>query len=154
MFVRAFLLFLVLPSILAGLLPWMLAFIDPWRRTGWSFGFPAIGCGLIILLWCLRDFFVSGKGTGSPWDPPKHLVVVGLYRFTRNPMYIGVLLVVGGWAIVAGSPLIGAYLIPLAVVLHLRIIFKEEPWMSRQFGQDWARYSERVPRWFPRTARR
>ena len=154
MFVRAFLLFLVLPSILAGLLPWMLAFIDPWRRTGWSFGFPAIGCGLIILLWCLRDFFVSGKGTSSPWDPPKHLVVVGLYRFTRNPMYIGVLLVVGGWAIVAGSPLIGAYLIPLAVVLHLRIIFKEEPWMFRKFGQDWARYSKRVPRWFPRTARR
>ncbi|MEI6135399.1 MAG: isoprenylcysteine carboxylmethyltransferase family protein [Desulfomonile sp.] len=106
------------------------------------------------MLWCLRDFFVSGKGTGSPWDPPKHLVVVGLYRFTRNPMYIGVLLVVGGWAIVAGSPLIGAYLIPLAVVLHLRIIFKEEPWMFRKFGQDWARYSKRVPRWFPRTARR
>jgi len=65
-----------------------------------------LGGGLVVLLWCVRDFYVSGRGTLAPWNPPKRLVVVGLYRFTRNPMYIGVLMVVGGWAVRAGSPVL------------------------------------------------
>jgi protein-S-isoprenylcysteine O-methyltransferase Ste14 len=68
---------------------------------------------VVVLLWCVRDFYVSGRGTLAPWDPPKHLVVVGLYRFTRNPMYIGVLMVVGGWGLRAGSPVLGMYLVVL-----------------------------------------
>ena len=53
--------------------------------------------GTVVLGWCIRDFYISGKGTLAPWDPPRKLVVMGLYRYVRNPMYIGVLILVAGW---------------------------------------------------------
>ena len=77
--------------IAAGLLPWVLLPNDRWRTGGTLFGWPVLVFGVCILLWCVRDFYVFGKGTLAPWDPPKTLVVVGLYRFLRNPMYLGVL---------------------------------------------------------------
>ena len=106
MLARALLAVLVLSEVFAGLLPRILASVDPWRSQGWALGMVVLGGGLVVLLWCVRDFYVSGRGTLAPWNPPKRLVVVGLYRFTRNPMYIGVLMVVGGWAVRAGSPVL------------------------------------------------
>jgi protein-S-isoprenylcysteine O-methyltransferase Ste14 len=110
--------------------------------------------GFLLLLWCVRDFYVSGKGTLAPWDPPKRLVVVGLYRFVRNPMYVAVLTVVAGWSLAFGSRWLGLYLGILAVAFHLRVLFYEEPWLSRQFGADWVAYSKAVPRWLPRPWRK
>jgi protein-S-isoprenylcysteine O-methyltransferase Ste14 len=152
MFARALLAFLILPGIVAGVLPLVLISTDPWRQDSWSFGVIILGLGSFGLLWCVRDFYVAGKGTLAPWDPPKRLVVVGLYRYTRNPMYISVFMLVGGWALLAGSPLLGVYLILLTLAFHLRVLWHEEPLLSKQFPSEWAAYSAHVPRWLPRLA--
>src|SRR5215475_4021375 len=101
MFFRALLAFLILPGAFGILLPWLLVDSDQRRMGGTWLGWPILFVGVCILLWCVRDFYVAGKGTLAPWDPPKELVIVGLYRFVRNPMYIGVLGCVAGWS---GTP--------------------------------------------------
>jgi protein-S-isoprenylcysteine O-methyltransferase Ste14 len=98
----------------------------------------------------VRDFYVSGKGTIAPWDPPKRLVAVGLYRFVRNPMYVAVLVLVAGWALAFGSVPMGLYLLVLAVGFHLRIRFGEEPLLRIRFGAQWNAYAQGVSRWRPR----
>jgi len=84
LFFRALVAFLALPVIVAGLLPWMLLPNDRWRIGGTLLGWPVLAFGACVLLWCVRDFYLVGKGTLAPWDPPKTLVIVGLYRFLRN----------------------------------------------------------------------
>ena len=150
MFLRALLAFLALPGLFAVLLPPIVASLDPWRGRMWAGGYPVFGGGALVVLWCVRDFYVSGKGTLAPWDPPQHLVVVGLYRHVRNPMYIGVLLLVLGWALVLCSSLVGLYTVVLAAFFHFRVVTAEEPWLSRQFSSRWVEYSRSVPRWIPR----
>ena len=150
MYLRALIAFLALPGVVAGLIPALLAYTDGRRTGGWTFGFVFLAVGFILLLWCVRDFFVSGRGTLAPWDPPKHLVIVGLYRFVRNPMYIAVMTMVVGWAIATGSRWLVWYGVLLAVGFHLRVVISEEPWLRRQFGAEWADYSASVARWLPR----
>jgi protein-S-isoprenylcysteine O-methyltransferase Ste14 len=116
---------------------------------GTVLGWPILLLGVFVLLWCVRDFYKIGKGTLAPWDPPRKLVVVGLYRFVRNPMYVGVLGTVAGWSLIAGSPVLGGYTVVLAIAFHLRVIFYEEPALARQFGDDWTRYRATVHRWVP-----
>lgn len=151
MFARALLAFLILPGIFAGAIPFLIIFIDPWRQEGLGGGFALLSVGLLVLSWCVRDFYVAGKGTLAPWRPPERLVVVGLYRYVRNPMYIGVLTIVAGFGFVSGSLLLGAYLLFLAVGFHLRVVLNEEPRLESQFGEEWRRYAETVPRWLPGT---
>jgi protein-S-isoprenylcysteine O-methyltransferase Ste14 len=147
---RAFIAFLALPGVFGFLLPLLIASIDPFRSKGLTSGYVVLAAGAIILLWCVRDFFVSGKGTLAPWDPPKHLVVAGLYCHVRNPMYVGVLVLVMGWALAAGSPAAAIYDVLLAVGFHIRVVTREEPWLSRQFTTQWTGYAAAVPRWRPR----
>jgi protein-S-isoprenylcysteine O-methyltransferase Ste14 len=151
-FVRAVLAFVALPGVFAGLVPWIIASADPWRGRGSGIGAPVLAAGLVVLVWCVRDFYVSGKGTLAPWAPPRRMVVVGLYRFMRNPMYVGVLLIVSGTALLTGSPLVAFYLVALGAGFHLRVRLHEEPWLSRQFPAEWPRYRDAVPRWMPRTS--
>lgn len=154
MFIRALLAFFVLPGLFAGIVPPVVAAVDPWRSEGWTAGGVILGTGSLVLLWCVRDFYAFGKGTLGPWEPPKRLVVIGLYRFTRNPMYLGVLMVVGGWACLTASPLLAIYLAALAIGFHLRVLLREEPWLAKQFGPEWLDYAAHVPRWLPRLAPR
>lgn len=147
MLFRAFLAFLMLPGLAAVLAPPVIAWFDPWNGSTWLPGVAVMGIGAFLLLWCVRDFFVSGKGTLAPWDPPKNLVVVGLYKFTRNPMYVGVLTLVLGWGLFFWSPLLLAYTLILAIGFHIRVITNEEPWLASQFGDQWERYKQAVPRW-------
>lgn len=149
MFIRALTSFSVLPGIIAGLIPWILFHSDPWRGEGFSFGLLIMIVGFSILLWCVRDFYISGKGTLAPWSPPNRLVKVGLYRICRNPMYIGVLVLVFGWVIFATSPLLLGYFVILAFSFHFRIVLYEEPRLSKLFGTEWESYSSLVPRWLP-----
>ena len=115
--------------------------VQPWGLLPLVAGFGA-------LLWCVRDFYVLGKGTVAPWSPPAHLVVVGLYRYTRNPIYVAVTLALLGWALSFGSPGLFIYAVAVAVGFHLRVVFGEEPWLSRTHGAEWEKYVSRVPRWF------
>ena len=144
---RATFAFLVLPGVVAFLVP--LAFI---ARDGWSsrfepLGLVPLGLGVVLLLWCVRDFYVVGKGTLAPWAPPGELVVTGMYRFSRNPMYIAVVLVLWGWAFCFRSMSIAAYAVAVMVAFHLRVVFGEEPWLARTHGAKWMRYKAHVPRW-------
>lgn len=137
--------FLALPGVVAFLVPWLLR---PDRGPVHASGWIVLGIGLGLLLWCVRDFYVAGKGTLAPWAPPTRLVVVGLYRFTRNPMYVAVLMILAGWAWMYGSLGLWIYFAIVAVAFHFRVILSEEPWLARTFGEEWLEYRSRVPRWF------
>lgn len=148
MLVRAIAAFAVLPG--------MVAFVVPiW--IGVSEGLPArhvpvaivlLCAGSALLLRCVREFYVAGRGTLAPWDPPRQLVITGPYRYSRNPMYIGVLIVLAGWYALWGSTTQLIYGLCFALGFHLRVVFFEEPWAAREFGVDWLAYRDRVPRWF------
>lgn len=152
LFLRALLSFLILPGFFAFALPAWLASIDGRRGGGFAVGWLVVVAGATILLWCVRDFYVAGKGTLAPWDPPRRLVVVGLYRYLRNPMYVGVLTLVLGWAVLLGSRLLLWYVVCLAVGFHLRTIIAEEPYLAEHFGEDWREYRAAVRRWWPRSS--
>ena len=148
MFLRAVIAFLALPGVVALLLP--LAIVrnrwpasDPW----FSIGLVMLVAGFALLLWCVRDFYVSGKGTLAPWSPPRNLVVVGLYRYSRNPMYVAVTLMLAGWALCFWSPTLAIYTCFVIVAFHLRVVFGEEPWLARTHGAAWEEYKSKVPRW-------
>jgi protein-S-isoprenylcysteine O-methyltransferase Ste14 len=119
-------------------------------RAGGRFhaaGLLPLGLGLGLLLWCVRDFHVAGKGTLAPWAPPRHLVTIGLYRFSRNPMYVAVTFMLIGWAICFASRALAIYAGCVALAFHLRVVFGEEPWLARTHGRAWDEYRARVPRW-------
>jgi protein-S-isoprenylcysteine O-methyltransferase Ste14 len=153
MFLRALVAFLVLPGVMAGVLPWLIADRGAPAGPALRTGLALLAVGLALLLWCVRDFYVAGKGTLAPWSPPERLVVVGLYRFTRNPMYVAVLGIVGGWALAYGSRGLLAYLAALALAFHLRVLLHEEPSLRARFGAAYDDYRARVPRWWPRRPR-
>ena len=126
LFLRALVAFLALPGMVAGVIPWLIVSAGEPRASGWPWpGRLLMAAGLCILLWCVRDFYVAGKGTLAPWDPPTTLVRAGLYRFTRNPMYVGVLTLVSGWTLSSGSRTLAVYTAGLALAFHLRVIFYE-----------------------------
>ena len=104
-----------------------------------------IGAG--VLLRCVWDFFARGRGTLAPLDPPRRLVVSGLYRYTRNPMYNGVLAVLLGEAWLFHSLVLLQYAAVMFVIFHTFIIFYEEPTLAAQFGESYDEYRATVPRW-------
>lgn len=151
LFLRALLAFLMLPTVVAGVLPWLLLRGNSYRGTlATPLGWPVISLGLFILLWCVRDFYVRGHGTLAPWDPPKKLVVLGLYKFVRNPMYIGVLTILAGWTLLSGSSGLAIYTLTVAIMFHLRVILFEEPTLTRLFGAEFSQYCSAVKRWLPK----
>jgi protein-S-isoprenylcysteine O-methyltransferase Ste14 len=149
MFIRALAAFLILPGMVAFVVPLFIARYDPWLAYASNAGLILLLLGVLVLFWCVRDFYVAGKGTLAPWDPPQQLVNVGLYRFTRNPMYIAVLIIIAGWAAYSGSHFVLVYGIVCGAVFHLRVVGNEEPWLENKFGVDWQRYQRQVPRWLP-----
>jgi protein-S-isoprenylcysteine O-methyltransferase Ste14 len=102
---------------------------------------------VILLLWCVRDFYVVGKGTLGPWDPPRNLVVTGLYKLSRNPMYIAVVLILIGWAMVFRAQALWMYAAAVALAFHVRVVLFEERYLSRTHGEEFTRYKARVGRW-------
>ena len=147
MLLRALIAFVALPGIFAFLVP---ATIAMNTHQPSQVGVPALfafAVGVLALLWCVLAFYVTGKGTLAPWAPPARLVTVGLYRFTRNPMYLAVLLVLAGWALAFQSLVLAGYAALVAVAFHLRVVLGEEPWLARTHGVQWQEYSQAVPRW-------
>lgn len=105
--------------------------------------------GAAILLHCIWSFAVLGRGTLSPLDAPRRLVVQGLYRYVRNPMYVGVLMILSGEALLFESVALLAYAVGWFVWINLVIIFYEEPGLRSRFGASYERYSRAVGRWLP-----
>ena len=106
--------------------------------------------GLVMILRCFADFVRRGCGTPAPYDPPRELVVAGLYRYVRNPQYVGVMLVVVGEALLTGMVVLFGYAAVMAIGYHLFVRYYEEPTLGRLFGEPYAHYREVVPRWLPR----
>jgi protein-S-isoprenylcysteine O-methyltransferase Ste14 len=148
MFARALLAFLACPGSVAIAVPVIWLVVTSHTQALQPLGLVPLAAGFVALLWCVRDFYVSGHGTLAPWAPPRNLVVVGLYRYTRNPMYMAVALVLLGWAWSFGSLGLLVYAAIIASAFHLRVVLGEEPWLARTYGDEWRQYAGRVPRWF------
>ena len=143
---RAFAAFLILPGTVAFLVPWLL------RPPGSPFraeGVVLLAPGLALLLACVAEFY-RAAGTLAPWSPPERLVTTGPYRASRNPMYVAVLLVIGGWALAWRTTPIGVYALVVAIAFHVRVVAFEEPFQARTWGGEWSAYRASVPRWIGR----
>jgi protein-S-isoprenylcysteine O-methyltransferase Ste14 len=142
---------LAMPAIVAGYLPWRIGSAPerlPLDIGAWAFLGLAVGAvGLVLFSWTVRDFFVRGQGTLAPWDPPKFLVAEGSYRWSRNPMYVGVLLLIWGQGIWYRSGEVLIYGAVMAVIFHARVVLGEEPWLAKTFPEPWAAYTAKVKRW-------
>ena len=109
--------------------------------------------GVALYVRAVWDFAVLGKGTPAPIDAPKRLVVRGIYRYSRNPLYIAMLTLIAGWAALFGTAVLLAYAAGLFVLYSLVIRFHEEPRLAREFGEEYAAYTQQVGRWLPRLPR-
>ncbi len=151
LFLKNLLFTLLIPGTVAVYIPLLIAHGRPaasllaWFILGLLF----IAIGAAIYLWTVWDFASAGRGTPLPLDAPKHLVVRGLYRYTRNPMYLGVLLVVLGWAGVFADLWLLVYAAAGALLVHVFVVSYEEPTLSRSFGAEYEAYRQSVGRWLP-----
>jgi len=147
---RALLAFLALPGLVAFVVPLLIAW-SPLREGRFNvLALVLLVPGISLLLWCVRDFLRVGRGTLAPWDPPRHLVSSGPYRFSRNPMYVGVSLILLGWALAFRSSVLLLYAVLVMAAFHLHVVLREEPRLARTYERKWAEYRSRVPRWlFP-----
>ena len=146
---------LVVPGTVAVYVPLYLAG-DRTAGGGTSLGLAMglFAIGLVLYLRSAWDFAAFGKGTPASIDAPRRLVVRGFYRYTRNPMYVAVLTVIAGWAVLFRAPVLLVYGIVFFIIFYLVVRFYEEPHLAREFGEDYAEYTERVGRWLPRIGRR
>jgi protein-S-isoprenylcysteine O-methyltransferase Ste14 len=148
-FYKTLLFTLLLPGTVTVLLPALLLSAEAGRTRSWLnvFGLPLIAAGVAIYLHCAWHFAFTGQGTPAPIDPPKELVVRGLYRYMRNPMYVGVLGVLFGEALWFASMSLFGYAALVWLLFQLFITGYEEPHLQRQFGATYQRYCQTVPRW-------
>lgn len=116
-------------------------------------GIVLLALGIAGYLWCALDFAFAGHGTPAPIDPPKLLVVRGLYRYARNPMYISVLLVLAGESLLWRSWTLARYALVVWGGFHLFVLLYEEPTLRKKFGASYEEYCQRVNRWLPRPPR-
>ena len=133
-------------------------FIPRWLAGGdlhprWNpVSIALMAIGALIMLRCVWDFAWSGRGTPAPWDPPRRLVITGLYRWVRNPMYLGMAIFLVGEALLLPDITRGL-LIVLACALAVVTVFimaYEEPTLRGLFGKDYVEYCRHVRRWIPR----
>jgi len=148
--IRTAVFLILLPGAIAGWIPWYVHTPHPDAPLIHQLGLPLVAVGWGVLLWCARDFARRGRGTPAPYDPPRALVTNGLYRFVRNPMYVGVLVAILGLALWWWSSSVLIYAVVVAIAFHLRVLIYEEPRLTRSFASDFAEYRARVPRWLPR----
>jgi protein-S-isoprenylcysteine O-methyltransferase Ste14 len=149
---RALFFLVLVPGTVAGYLPYrILSGAGKWRRPELSVSSAAamllVLAGAAVLLACVWEFFARGRGTLAPVDPPRELVVGGLYRWTRNPMYNGVLTFLVGEAWLFSSPVLLGYGALFLATVHLFVVLYEEPDLAARFGDSYASYRRAVPRW-------
>lgn len=147
--------FIMVPCTVAGLVPWLMT---GWRLQpallNWEPG-RAIGAffllaGCLALLDCFARFAIHGLGTPAPVAPPRNLVLTGLYRHVRNPMYVAVIVVIAGQALLLGDWRLIVYSAFFWLATHLFVVLHEEPALTRNFGEPYKVYLVEVPRWIPR----
>jgi protein-S-isoprenylcysteine O-methyltransferase Ste14 len=150
---RSLLWTILLPGVFAGYVPWRFfglgrAQVDLFNAVH-VLGLVLILSGAALLATCIFEFARSGRGTLSPVDPPRHLVVRGLYRYVRNPMYLSVLTMVLGEILVTGSSALAIYWALFFLAVNLFVMGYEEPALRRDFGISYDEYCRHVRRWMP-----
>lgn len=144
--------FVVAPVVVAGLVPWWLT---GWR-TGRTWlplqliGWILVAAGAAVLVHAFTRFVTEGSGTPAPVAPTQRLVTGGLYRFVRNPMYVAVVSVIVGQAMIVGRVELWIYAGVAWLTMAAFARWYEEPVLRRQFGEDYERYRRAVPAWLPR----
>ena len=152
LFLRNLLFTILQPGVVAGVLPFLIVRQRQKVELKLSNAFEYAGAcifviGFTIMLICIISFAVKGRGTLSPADPTNKLVVSGLYKFSRNPMYVGVLLMLAGEGTFFKSVSLFVYTLLIFVAFTVFIIFFEEPRLTRAFGGEYLQYRTKVPRW-------
>jgi protein-S-isoprenylcysteine O-methyltransferase Ste14 len=144
---------LVLPGTVTLLIPYLIlaqrGFVVGQLRPMQCLGVVLIAAGAAILVRCIVDFARIGRGTLAPVDPPRTLVVRGLYRYVRNPMYVGVLAILLGEAALFRALVLLEYTAIWFACVHLFVVLYEEPALQRQFDGSFEQYRRSVRRWFP-----
>jgi protein-S-isoprenylcysteine O-methyltransferase Ste14 len=143
----------VVPGVVAGVMPWLL--------TGWDAAddvpVPVVVAGVVltaagaaVLLHAFARFVVEGLGTPAPIAPTERLVVGGLYRYVRNPMYLAVGATIVGQALILGAPGLLVYALVFGAAVWMFVHFYEEPTLARTYGAEYDSYRRAVPRWWPK----
>jgi protein-S-isoprenylcysteine O-methyltransferase Ste14 len=151
-------LFLALaPGIVAGVVPWLLTGWDV--RADWGVvlrlaGLLLVGGGGIVLVQAFARFVLEGAGTPAPVAPTERLVVGGLYRYVRNPMYLAVAATIVGQALLLGSVVLLVYAVVFGAVVFAFVRGYEEPSLAARYGAEYETYRAAVPGWWPRPRRR
>jgi len=143
----------LVPGTVVALIPrWILPTGAPWHADILGiFGLILAAVGAAIYLWCAFWAFANyGQGTPLPLDPPKRLVAHGLCRVMRNPMYVGVGMLVASETIGFRSINLAIYLLIWSAFVFLFVLFYEEPTLQKKFGAEYEEYRRDVPRWLPR----
>ncbi len=145
---------IVAPGTVAGLIP---CWISKWKVQPVSSGFlvPAFGVlvlvtAILFLLEAFARFALQGIGTPAPVLPTQHLVVTGLYRYVRNPMYVAVVAAILGQSMILGNLDFALYAALVWIISHLFVVLYEEPVLQKKFGDEYAEFIANVPRWIPR----
>lgn len=145
--------FFLAPGLVAGLVPWWLT---GWERPDGPFAAPDL-LGLVLVVTgsaavvdCFVRFVREGLGTPAPTAPTEFLVVGGLYRHLRNPMYVAVGSVIAGEALILRSTALAVWLLVFAAMVAAFVKGYEEPTLLRRFGSSYERYRRTVPAWWPR----
>lgn len=154
LFLRSTIWTLLFPGFFAGFVPWMyfglseveFSWTNPWHLVG---GLLVV-LGIALLITCIVEFGRSGKGTLSPVDPPRELVVQGLYRYVRNPMYLSVSTIILGEALLTKSMALFIYWVIWFFIANLFVMVYEERRLHRQFGASYETYARNVGRWLPK----
>jgi protein-S-isoprenylcysteine O-methyltransferase Ste14 len=148
--------FLVIaPGFVAGLVPW---WISRWRVEAPFFGMPLLRfvggmlttLGVICLLDSFVRFALQGVGTPAPVFPTRHLVVTGLYRYVRNPIYVAVVVTILGQGLILGNATLLEYGGLVLLLFHVFVLVYEEPTLRASFGSEYKSFCAEVPRWIPR----
>jgi len=145
----------VAPGVVAGLVPWLLTGWRPAGAPAWlqALGWIALTAGAAVLLEAFGRFVAEGLGTPAPIAPTERLVVGGLYRYVRNPMYLAVAAVILGQAAVLGRWVLVAHALAFSATVWSFVHWYEEPALRQQFGTEYEDYLRTVPGWLPRRPR-
>lgn len=146
-----------LPGMVAGFVPWRYFGLGgariSWRDPVQLLGLLLAAAGVGLLATCIWEFARRGRGTLAPVDPPRHLVVQGLYHYVRNPMYVSVTTILLGELLIVRTSALLLYCGGWLLAVNLFVIGYEEPALRRQFGESYERYTKTVGRWIPRRGR-